>query len=182
MIIEQKEITVQAAPKIEAMEAEMNRLGGVYGFDPAASSALEISEAITSPRDKLINNPVYLKQMRFLEEDMSRANRQILHTKQRLYIPTDGGLVVILNDVTAELSTRVTMVLLSRLIKMVGPDGSRRFQNIDALLMFHERPFSGPHKCILCIESAHTNRLVDMLALRFMQVWVNGIHFTQLDY
>lgn len=174
VIIEQKEITVDVAKRIQVLNQEMLRLGEVYGFDPTNSSTHEINRLITGNRDRFSNNKVYLNQLRFLKEDVSKANRQIRATKERLKMPTARGLVVLINQCSGELAISVIVFAIDRLLHKKRTKEERLFSHINGVLLFQNRPIVGPRANVIAFVSAHTVPSIDRFAYELMSAWTGG--------
>lgn len=183
VIIEQKEITVQTEARIEKLEAEMYRLGLIYGFDPAVTEPVEIDRLITGKHDRFENNKVYLSALRFVEEDLSTANRQIRDTKDRLGMASAGGLVVVINEDAGEFSAHVIGFAIARLLRKRKSRTERRFSHINGVLLFQSRPIAGPRANVICFHSAHTIPSIDRFAYELMSRWTGGapIEYGRLD-
>jgi hypothetical protein len=181
VIIEQKECRSDRHEQIAAAEKRTAELAAKYGFDEQAARevATHLGSAgkpcVTIPNptkdwteddQKEAMNRLYTA-TRFIEADLSKANKQIGNSKGMLDCKHAGGLVIFINEAGGNIFIYYLQASISRLL------GTPRFPNIDGVVLFQKHKgytIAGRTAATLYMSAQRRNKSVDDIGRKLIEI------------
>jgi hypothetical protein len=150
IIIEQKEFRSDRRGKIEELFRESEAL--LRKYDPENTwlwtylthgmgrEAADVAERVSGtwlPEDRHKLRSMIYSAARFVEPDLSSANKQIESTRNLLHIPHARGLALFINEQAGYFHPLHLVACIQRLLAQV-PDKRPRFPYVDGVLLFQK--------------------------------------------
>jgi hypothetical protein len=178
VIIEQKELQSDRLKQLEAAERQHWEVMSKYGLSSAQFNELQTRFGLNDPRMRAAIMPILermsdddkkrattplLNAVRFIEDGISNADKQIAGTKQLVGRDDLGGLVLFLTEVGRYLPQNVNLAIQS----LLNP-ANCRFAHVDGVVLFQKFKgvrIKGRSGMTLFISNGQRSKAVDEYAI-----------------